>query len=167
MLSLNGRFEESVRHYEFISDNLVDRRACASAKLYTELGEGFEETGNLSKALEEYKRAAEIEPDNYTLSYNMGCCLYENGNCPEAAQYFQNILARLEKDASFNPETKELYRTDCMILLALAQEQGPAKLKATSEAFAQLQLLKAQQQSHLELLEDNLLHFLIEAAELF
>lgn len=35
VLSLNGRFEESVRHYEFISDNLADRRACASAKLYT------------------------------------------------------------------------------------------------------------------------------------
>lgn len=167
VLSLNGRFEESVKHYEFISDNLVDRRACASAKLYTELGEGFEETGNLSKALEEYKRAVEIEPDNYTLAYNMGCCLYENGNCAEAAQYFQNILGRLDKDASFNPETKELYRTDCMILLALAEEEGPAKVKATAEAFAQLQLLKAQQQSHLELLEDNLLHFLIEAAELF
>lgn len=51
----------------------------------------------------------------------MGCCLYENGNCPEAAQHFSSILARLDRDGSFNPETKELYRTDCMILLALAQ----------------------------------------------
>ena len=167
VLSLNGRFEESVRHYEFISEHLADRRGCASAKLHTELGEGFEETGNLGKALEEYKRAVEIEPDNYTLAYNMGCCLYENGNCAEAAQYFQSILGRLDKEGSFNPETKELYRTDCMILLALALKEQPAQFNAAAEAFAQLQRLKAQQQSHVELLEDNLLYFLIEAAELF
>jgi Tfp pilus assembly protein PilF len=44
------------------------------------LGEGFQETGNIPKAIEEYQRAIEIEPNNYTLTYNMGYCLYESGN---------------------------------------------------------------------------------------
>jgi tetratricopeptide (TPR) repeat protein len=44
--------------------------------------------GNRQKALEEYQKGIEIEPDNYSLSYSMGYCLFENGSYEEAKACF-------------------------------------------------------------------------------
>jgi tetratricopeptide (TPR) repeat protein len=41
ILSLQSNYEESIKHYEYISQNIKNNRNCASAKLHNELGERF------------------------------------------------------------------------------------------------------------------------------
>ena len=65
----------------------------------------------MQRALEEYRLAFELEPSNEIMSYNLGCCLYENGHNIEAIKYFKIFLDLLDTRYTFNYDEKELYKT--------------------------------------------------------
>ncbi|MBN1620694.1 tetratricopeptide repeat protein, partial [candidate division WOR-3 bacterium] len=57
-------------------------------------GAKFHDEGNFDKAIESYSKALEELPGNFTLTYNLACAYYENGEPHKAALLFDSLLAK-------------------------------------------------------------------------
>lgn len=74
----------------------------------------------MKQAIDEYLVAFQLEPQNEKISYNLGCCLFENGRYDEALQYFNIFMQTLQDNTELDGTEKELWETECLILIALA-----------------------------------------------
>ena len=48
--------------------------------VHSSLGNDYEAIGDIDRAVVEYKKALESQPDSYELHYNIGCCLFDEQN---------------------------------------------------------------------------------------
>jgi tetratricopeptide (TPR) repeat protein len=118
VLNYKGMHREAAEHFEYISSR-AKNRSNTPASEHCILGEGFESSGSLARALEEYRQAFELEPSNETMCYRLGCCLFENGHHEEAVQQFTLFLDLIQDKDQLTEDEKELYRTESLILIAL------------------------------------------------
>ena len=56
--------------------------------VHSSLGNDYEALGEIDKAVFEYKKALECQPESFELHYNIGCCLYDEQKYDEALAYF-------------------------------------------------------------------------------
>ena len=73
-------------------------RSSASALLHRSIAEGFEETGYIKKAIEEYRHALKLDQNNYSYLYSLACCLYEENKFDEAKEYFIRSYELIEEN---------------------------------------------------------------------
>ena len=164
ILTMQGLYQESIEHYEHISRNID--QSPNKAKAHSSLGEGYAEAGNLQKALEEYQTAFEIEPENYSLAHDIGYCYYQRGDYDEATRYFQKFLAKIKADFSLSETEKQLYTADCLINLALANQDPTQERRLYEEAFEGYVRLK-EGSNEVEMEEDSSMAFFVRLAEMY
>ena len=70
-------------------------------KSYYNLGNLYLETGNLSKAMDNYRRAIKLKEDFAYAYYNLGCCYLKQENYRLARYYFANAIKYNASEPSF------------------------------------------------------------------
>ena len=70
-------------------------------KAYYNLGNIYFETGNISKAMENFRKAVKLKEDFAYAYYNMGCCYLKRENYRLARYYFANAIKYNASEPSF------------------------------------------------------------------
>lgn len=100
-----GKIEDALRTAQQGVDKLP-----SSAPLYSYLGNIHKDLGNFDSALESYKKALAIAPQDYEVNYNLGVLLQENKQWDQALNYFDTSLqVQRNHDAIWNRGLSLLY----------------------------------------------------------
>jgi Ca-activated chloride channel family protein len=99
----------------FLGSFGISARADTAARLY--------EQGKFNEAMERYQKAAEKQPENWPLFYNLGAAAYKAGRPDQAAQAFERATAAQDRQL----QTKALYNLGnaCFRLGQATEQQSP------------------------------------------
>ena len=97
-------------------------------KLYGDMGNNYAERKLWDKAVEEYQKQFDLEPENYFVMSNLAECLIENGKEDEALKLFEGYMEENKLEES---EDKAKY-IDCLLNMSIC-------LKDTNKEFEALE----------------------------
>lgn len=121
-------------------------------KVYNLMGEIELETENIFRAIENFRFALNLNPDNYKYYYNLGCCYFENGLLNEAQNLLKKAIELNENDIKVRYAYAELlfkmnnYEESIAEIDFILQNDSnnlPAKLLYSNICLAQFNLIKA------------------------
>lgn len=85
-MQMLGAVDEAVKYYE--QSELLNSESRWTLK---RLAICHRNLRNWDKAVEYYSRLAAVEPDDLSVAFNLGCCLFESGKTEEAAALFHKV----------------------------------------------------------------------------
>jgi protein O-mannosyl-transferase len=103
--------DEVALHTTMVRENPTDGPA------HSNLARSLKETGDLTAALPEYRRAAELQPQSSDVQFDLGEALKASGDLKGAATAYR-------KAATLNPKSADLQTTLGNILIELGDNQG-------------------------------------------
>ena len=83
MLNILGEYEQALKHYEILMHFLQDKKQKDEhdkeqlQQIYADIGICYVGTHSLNKAIDEFKKSLELQPNNYFLLTNLGGSLLE------------------------------------------------------------------------------------------
>jgi tetratricopeptide (TPR) repeat protein len=99
ILSSNYDFKSSIAEYYFLKNHYtqalelfkeMEHETTPSAALYQKIGYSYQQTSQLSKALEAYLKADIIQPDDSWTIRKLALCYRLSGNYEKALEYYQH-----------------------------------------------------------------------------
>ncbi len=85
-MQMLGAVDEAVKYYE--QSELLNSESRWTLK---RLAICYRNMRDWDKAVEYYSRLAAVEPDDLSVAFNLGCCLFESGKTEEAAGFFHKV----------------------------------------------------------------------------
>ncbi|WP_291431135.1 tetratricopeptide repeat protein [Deinococcus sp.] len=84
---------------EALAQTLTAGKNVALSRVWNERGYVYKLQGNATKAIEAFRQATTLNPDNSILLYNLGDMYYATGNIPQALDYLQQAVIVDPRDA--------------------------------------------------------------------
>jgi tetratricopeptide (TPR) repeat protein len=113
---------------------------------YSCLGDYYTEKGDLSKALEYYQAAMDINPNDPTSNYNLGIVLLKVGRFDEAAVYLEKATQKFSSDEQLYLGLGVAYTRQDRIDDAMGSFRKAVEINPESEARKNLQALQQREQ---------------------
>lgn len=82
-----------------------DKQSKKEGAVYRRVGEAYLQQGNLPAAMQEFKKAEEIYPNDHLLQYDIGLVYYSRGRFDEAISHYQKAV---ELKADYGPAINSL-----------------------------------------------------------
>ena len=109
-----------------VSSQATPERDLNLSKIWNERGYVYKLQGQVTQAIEAFKRASDLNPDNSIMLYNLGDMYYASGDLPSALNYLQQAVIADPRD----PYNRAYYAK----LLALSGNLTAARPEAAQAA---------------------------------
>jgi tetratricopeptide (TPR) repeat protein len=119
-VSLQGRLEEAIEHWQTAIDLQLERPYCIDA--YVQQGEIWQKLAQWDAAIVAYCQALKLEPTGklrYTIHYNLGLCLAQQQQWQAASEQFDQAI-------QLQPNDSTTYGDRGWVRLQLNQKQAAA-----------------------------------------